>query len=489
MQDYEYLWLARQSGLKSEVDAIVKRCVPAALSEADTKKGISWPSRGYGFELYRRQLANLIAGKTGTVRGKVTDKGTGNGKPIQGAKVTDGIRSDTTDATGTYIIDAIVGTRTVTASAAGYMDSAQEGVTVIENGKITANLQLTRDTTPPIISNVQAARVTSTKATITWNTDEASNSLVKYGTSPGVYTKSVRDSSFVTSHKININRLSPETPYYYVVSSTDRSDNLATSTKYQFKTLMVLELVGLWHFDEGKGKVAHDSKYGNDGTLVKGPTWVEGKIGKALQFDGVDDYVKCGNPVSLNNITNEITFIAWVKPFKADGCIVRKWDWSDYSGYHLDIYTGVYDSTFNLKMGYGGKTLLILGMPLRLNEFSHIAFTASDSEVVFYLNGHVVSKTIPRKPIDLRNPKDVVIGGGSGWSGKYFNGVIDEVKIYGRALSSEEIKADHLRESQENVGVLKDQTITVGLQSKEAHSLARVGVASTAPVDYAGYEQ
>ena len=157
----------------------------------------------------------------------------------------------------------------------------------------------------------------------------------------------------------------------------------------------------------------------------------------------MDDYVKCGKPVSLSNITNEITFIAWVKPFKADGCIVRKWDWSDYSGYHLDIYTGVYNSTFNLKMGYGGKTLLILGMALRLNKFSHIAFTASDSEVVFYLNGHVVSKTIPRKPINLRNPKDVVIGGGSGWSGKYFNGVIDEVIIYGRTLSAKEIREDY----------------------------------------------
>ena len=442
MQDYEYLWLADQSGLKSEADAIVKRCVPAALSEADTKKGISWPSRGYGFELYRRQLANLIAGKTGTVRGKVTDKGTG--KPVRGVKVTDGIRTGTTDATGTYIVNAVVGTRPISASAAGYIDSVRTGIKVTENGTTTANLRLKRDTTPPVISNVQAARVASTKATITWNTDEASSSLVKYGTSPGVYTNSVTDSSCVTSHKRDINGLSPGTTYYYTVCSRDRSDNSADSTEYNFKTMMDLGLVGLWHFDEGKGKVAHDSsKYGNDGALVKGPTWIEGKSGKALQFDGVDDYVKCGNPVSLSNITNEITFIAWVKPFKADGCIVRKWDWSDYSGYHLDIYTGVYNSTFNLKMGYGGKTLLILGMALRLNKFSHIAFTASDSEVVFYLNGHVVSKTIPRKPINLRNPKDVVIGGGSGWSGKYFNGVIDEVIIYGRTLSAKEIREDY----------------------------------------------
>jgi hypothetical protein len=55
---------------------------------------------------------------------------------------------------------------------------------------------------------------------------------------------------------------------------------------------------------------------------------------------------------------------------------------------------------------------------------------------------------VPRQPLDLRNSRNVVIGGGSGWSGNYFKGVIDEVKIYGRALHAEEIKADY-----EGVGI------------------------------------
>ena len=77
---------------------------------------------------------------------------------------------------------------------------------------------------------------------------------------------------------------------------------------------------------------------------------------------------------------NEITFMAWVKPFRDCGCIVRKWEWADYSGYHFDIYSGIYDSTFNLKIGYGDISVLILGMALRLNEFSHVAFTAGSVE-------------------------------------------------------------------------------------------------------------
>ncbi len=444
MQDYEYLWLARESGLESEVDAIVKSCVPAALSEAG--KSISWSKRGSGFELYRRQLANLIAGKTAEIIGKVTDKATGD--PIQGAKVTDGIGEGVTNAVGTYSMDAIPGTRTFTASAIGYEDAVQAGVIVVAivHGATAVDFQLAQDTTPPIISNVQASRVISTKATISWNTDEVCRERIGYGTSPGLHEGAggMVSSYCRTAHIMNIEELSPDTTYYYVVSSMDISGNKATSTEHQFKTPMALDLVGLWHFDEGGGTTAHDSSgFGNDEALVKGPTWVDGKIGKALEFDGVDDYVDCGNPASLDNIMDEITFTAWVKPFKDDGCIIKKWEWSNYSGYHFNIYTGVYDSTFNLKMGYGDKTLLILGMALHLNEFSHIAFTASDSEVILYLNGSIASRTVPRQPLNLRNSRDVVIGGGSGWSGNYFKGVIDEVKIYGRALSAEEIKADY----------------------------------------------
>jgi len=431
MQDYEYLWLAKESGLESEADAIVKSCVPSALSEAG--KNISWSSRGHGFELYRRQLAYLIVGETAAITGTVTDKGTGD--PIKRAKVTDGISKGVTNAAGTYSMDVIPGTRTLTASAPGYEDATQ---TVG-----APDFQLAQDTTPPVISDAQAQKIASTKAIISWNTDEASNALVKYGTSSGVYTHSASDPSYAVSHSISISGLSPDTTYYYIVTSRDRGGNSVTSDEHEFKTLLALDLVGLWHFDEGEGTIAHDaSGQGNDGTLIKGTAWVDGKIGKALEFDGVDDEVNCGNPASLNNIMDEMTFMAWVNPSKDDGCIVRKWEWSNYSGYHFNIYKGVYDSTFNLKMGYGDKTLLILGMAMRLNEFSHVAFTASDSEVILYLNGEVAARTVPRQPLALRNSREVVIGGGSGWSGKYFKGVIDEVKIYGRALSAEEIMSD-----------------------------------------------
>lgn len=60
-QDYEYLWLAKRAGLETEMNKIVNACVPAALWDAKLQKDISWSGRGYKFDEYRKQLAELLS--------------------------------------------------------------------------------------------------------------------------------------------------------------------------------------------------------------------------------------------------------------------------------------------------------------------------------------------------------------------------------------------------------------------------------------------
>lgn len=60
-QDFEYLWLAKKMGLDEEVKSIVDKCVPTAVWEAKSQKDVSWSDRGYKFEEYRRQVAELIS--------------------------------------------------------------------------------------------------------------------------------------------------------------------------------------------------------------------------------------------------------------------------------------------------------------------------------------------------------------------------------------------------------------------------------------------
>ncbi|MBE3136433.1 MAG: fibronectin type III domain-containing protein [Thermoplasmata archaeon] len=117
------------------------------------------------------------------------------------------------------------------------------------------------DTTPPVISNVASSDITYNSARIIWDTDEPSNSNVKYGTTtPPTSTKS--DSSMVTSHTITLTDLLPGTTYYYEVQSTDIKGNTAidnnNSAYYTFTTasapsnVMHVYSIDMWYQKTGK---------------------------------------------------------------------------------------------------------------------------------------------------------------------------------------------------------------------------------------------
>lgn len=92
------------------------------------------------------------------------------------------------------------------------------------------------DTNAPVISNIQATSLTSSSATITWTTNEASNSVVNYGLT-NAYGSNASNVTLVTSHSINLTGLIPNTSYHYRVASTDTSTNTAFSNDLTFTTL------------------------------------------------------------------------------------------------------------------------------------------------------------------------------------------------------------------------------------------------------------
>lgn len=98
------------------------------------------------------------------------------------------------------------------------------------------------DTTPPVISNVQATAITASGATITWTTDEPSNSVVEYGLTTG-YGSSVSMATNVTSHTILLSGLSGNTLYHYRVKSTDPAGNTTTSEDHSFQTGSLINYV------------------------------------------------------------------------------------------------------------------------------------------------------------------------------------------------------------------------------------------------------
>src|SRR5206468_948842 len=92
------------------------------------------------------------------------------------------------------------------------------------------------DTTAPTISAVGASSITVSGATISWTTNEASDSQVEYGTTTGYDSSTSLASALVTSHSATLSGLQVSTLYHYRVKSRDGAGNLATSGDFTFTT-------------------------------------------------------------------------------------------------------------------------------------------------------------------------------------------------------------------------------------------------------------
>jgi len=206
--------------------------------------------------------------------------------------------------------------------------------------------------------------------------------------------------------------------------------------------LFYSQAVGLWYFDEDSGSTALDSAYNdNSGTLTNMDTstcWVDGKVGSALQFDGVDDYVDCGTDSSLSFADEEAwSFEAWLYIEDGDG------NWNAFTGSgssssekFLMIH---YSSSIYFTDENGNYSSSNIGF--ELDEWQHIAVTVDTSgNMRYYLNGVYKSTVTPASTaMDFYKI-------GKGVDGSYprkFTGIIDEVRIYDKTLSADEISEDY----------------------------------------------
>jgi len=204
-------------------------------------------------------------------------------------------------------------------------------------------------------------------------------------------------------------------------------------------------LVGYWSFDEGSGNVAYDaSGNGNHGTIY-GAKWTSGapcptgaSCGGGLSFDGVDDYVDCGNDPSLD-LYEQVTVVFWMKeetyiPATWNNVIGKasspfaNWDNGSYVIRLLN-----YDMTSNMWFTDGSYSYF--HYPLSWDgRWSHFAVVFySNNYHALYHNGVLVRKNNVNKTM-RRNDYSLWIGGFR------FKNTIDEVRIYNRALSEEEIR-------------------------------------------------
>ncbi len=208
--------------------------------------------------------------------------------------------------------------------------------------------------------------------------------------------------------------------------------------RHTLSPVLVLDpnLVGWWRFEEGPGGVAVDySGRGNHGALF-GPSWVNGKVGGALSFDGLDDYMLVPHSTSLN-IAGNVSLVAWIQLSTItpdfQGIVIKGASYSrpfamytrskKYLAFHFTGATTHQDTT----------------TPFSVDTWYHVAASFSDTlnVVNLYVNGvNVYSAAETTSP--TANSLHVRVGTQLD-SGAIFKGIIDELRIYDRALTVDEI--------------------------------------------------
>ena len=270
----------------------------------------------------------------------------------------------------------------------------------------------------------------------------------------------------------DVNEATPDSNEYmgnYAVNSYDpcgldfnttycwRVDEVADSNTYKgdvwsFTTWADPDscLVGKWMFDESEGTIVYDSAGTNHG-LIQGAAWTTGQIDGALDFDGVDDYVEVHD--SPDFTTNKITVLAWVKgPAQSIGRVLSHYEygrderaWTMYSQDGTDKFNVAITDTGEYYFGHRKQYKTSVAAFDNSWHFLAFTFDGAGSNLKLYLDGTEDTDVVKVYDDPITKIYDstasVTVGCDFyyGETDHFFNGIIDDVRIYNRALSEEEI--------------------------------------------------
>ena len=209
----------------------------------------------------------------------------------------------------------------------------------------------------------------------------------------------------------------------------------------------VLGLVAAFGFDEGSGTIAINSvNAAFHGTIREAirTSVTGGKIGKALSFDGVNDWVTVTDvTASPLDLSTGMTLEAWVNPATLTDSRTIMVKERTATGVSYMLYAN--DDVANVApkgiIRTGGINQEVLAPALALNTWTHVATTYDGATQRIYINGVLRGQRAQTGLIAVANGP-LRIGGNLVFGGEFFHGLIDEVRVYNRALSGAEIITD-----------------------------------------------
>jgi hypothetical protein len=242
--------------------------------------------------------------------------------------------------------------------------------------------------------------------------------------------------------------VAPGTTYSYRARATDAAGNLSSYSNVASTTSQatIPGLLAAYSFNEGGGTTVGDSSgNGNTGTILNANWTSSGKYGNALSFDGSTSYVDMGNPTALQ-LTGSMTLSAWVFPTgnsPDDGQIIAKDSGSD--GWQLKTTPDSGVPTFGIAISNGATHIQRYSKTVpSLNTWYFVAgvFNAATQTLDIYVNGvldnGVLSGVVPAS----QHNSTVNVNVGRRTGGYWFQGTVDEVRVYNSAISQAQIQVD-----------------------------------------------
>jgi hypothetical protein len=225
--------------------------------------------------------------------------------------------------------------------------------------------------------------------------------------------------------------------YYWRVDEFDAATTYKGDV-WSFRTQPAIpisdpNLVAWWKMDEGSGDTALDwSGYGNHGELRGGPQWVSGYDGGALEFDGGDDYVNFSSPSGFSTGTADRSMCGWGKT----DSVASGWRWiAAYgsAGTSLAMFIGMNgDDLYG--GGYGDDVLQADFW--EIDVWHHICLTYDGTTARLYADGILVATEAKDWNLTLSRAH---IGRQVNDAAEFWDGAIDDVRIYDKVLTQDEI--------------------------------------------------
>ncbi len=240
------------------------------------------------------------------------------------------------------------------------------------------------------------------------------------------------------------------------------------------KTATDTGLVAYWSFDEGSGTTAEDFSpaNANTGTLTNSPTWVDGKVGKALSFDGTNDYVTMGNTNDIT--TGDFTLAYWMNPENVsqfEPVIIKREAVGPYRQYQTGVgyVNGIGVPVNGKQVGFFGnngadKQSIRTTNDVVDGQWHHVTVTRTSSGILIYIDGVSVALTVESAGVsseNFTNPANFNLGYDNG--SNYYKGLLDEVRIYNRALSGTEITNLYQTSAKASMNTSENSDLTNGL--------------------------